>query len=227
MAHDLRYQLRTEKLVSEIANGRTMLGKVYRMIPAGLSVLDIGCHTGEFAAQLKQKGCRVTGLEINPQAAERASSVLDRAIAGNIESPEIMQRIEEKFDAVLFLDVLEHCQYPEEILARVRHLLQPDGFVLSSIPNIAYWKIRRDLLRGKFDYQPTGILDETHLRFFTIATVRELFAAADYKIEAMEFFLKPPKFLKQKIIPTLVARQFPGLFAFQMIVKARPVRIGS
>jgi len=227
MESDLRYDVRTEKLISEIARPKTLLGKIYRLVPEGVNLLDVGCHTGGLGRLLQEKRCKVTGLEKNPQAAEKARAALSRVVVGDIEDPAIFDRLGNKFDAILFLDVLEHCQDPGWVLKKARACLAPNGFVLCSIPNIAHWTMRKNLLLGRFNYQSTGILDESHLRFFTIATARALFLTAGYETELVDGFLKPPKLLKQKIIPLAVARRFPGLFAYQIIVKAKPNLAGG
>jgi O-antigen biosynthesis protein len=211
---------------AEIGKPYSVFAKVYRMVPSGIDVLDVGCHTGKFGAVLKQKGCRVSGLEIDRAAAEQAKARLDAVRVGNVETPDTFASFEKQFDAILFLDSLEHCQWPGEVLKRARAFLTPQGFLIASIPNVANWSIRTRLLFGKFEYEPTGLMDESHLRFYTIKTARELFEAAGYTIEAIDHRFNLPVFRIRKFLGGMLAKffggLFPGLFSYQMIIKARP-----
>ncbi|HWP23582.1 MAG TPA: class I SAM-dependent methyltransferase [Candidatus Binatia bacterium] len=224
MEDALKYDLDAEELRATVSNPKTVLGKIYRLIPDGARVLDIGCHTGGFGRMLKHKGCVVTGMEINAKAAERARRVIDDVVMGDIEEDASWNPLSSGFDVILFLDVLEHCREPENVLRAARERLASAGFILCSIPNVAHWTIRKSLFFGRFEYEPRGILDETHLRFFTIDSARRLLAGGGYQVELTDFVLKSPKFLKQKVIPNVMARSWPGLFAYQMIFKARPRR---
>ena len=109
------------------------------------------------------------------RALAQAQSVLDQAFYHNVDSAAAFDGLVGSFDVILFLDVIEHCRHPQAILGAARRLLTPAGRIITSLPNIANWTIRRDLLLGRFDYQPVGILDETHVRFYTAKTMRNLF----------------------------------------------------
>ena len=87
------------------------------------------------------------------------------------------------FDVVLFADALEHMAAPVDALETAQRLLRRDGRIVASIPNVAHWSVRLELLAGRFDYQPHGILDATHLRWFTEKTLRGVFACAALEIE--------------------------------------------
>jgi 2-polyprenyl-3-methyl-5-hydroxy-6-metoxy-1,4-benzoquinol methylase len=209
---------------AEIGKPYSTFAKVYKLIPGGVTVLDVGCHTGQFGAVLKLKGCRVTGIEINAAAADHAKRVLDEVRLADVEAASTFRELNERYDVILFLDILEHCRRPAEILKRARELLGPQGFVVASIPNIANWSTRLNLLLGRFEYEPIGLMDESHLRFYTIKTARKLFDAAGYKIDVIDHRFSLPVFRVRKFLGGTLAkvlgRLFPGLFSYQIIIKA-------
>jgi SAM-dependent methyltransferase len=221
MEDDLVYDLGAAEIAGTMARAKNMLAKVFRLIPDGSRVLDVGCHTGKFGAFLRQNGCLVSGVEINSSAASVAEELLDEVAVGDVEDSKTWQRLGGPFDVILFLDVLEHCRKPEAVLIDARTKLSAHGFVIASIPNIAHWTMRKNLLWGCFDYQDTGILDKTHLRFFTVSSCQKLLIDAGYDIELVDYVLTMPKLLKQRVIPTAVARKLPGLFAYQVVIKAK------
>jgi O-antigen biosynthesis protein len=148
-------------------------------------IIDFGCATGYFPALLGQSGYVVTGVEINPKAAKMAEAFCDKVIIADLDVTSIQELFpSEKFDVATFGDVLEHLRDPWKILRDVQHILKPNGIVVASIPNIAHGDVRLALLQGDFDYSPQGILDNTHLRFFTKKTVEALFEETGYLITA-------------------------------------------
>lgn len=143
------------------------------------TALDVGCGIGLNGAALRRTGARVTGIEIVPASIARAERVLDEVIAADITSDALGAALgERRFDLLLFADVLEHTTDPAAVLRRLLPHLEEDGHVIVSLPNVAAWPVRLGLLAGRFDYEPSGILDDTHLRFFTrdsaIALCREV-----------------------------------------------------
>jgi 2-polyprenyl-3-methyl-5-hydroxy-6-metoxy-1,4-benzoquinol methylase len=128
-------------------------------------------------------GCSVVAVELSTDAAELARPYCERLIVGDADTMDMDAEFRgERFDAVLFADVLEHLRDPGRVLLRVRPLLADGGAVIASIPNVAHGSVRLALLNGQFRYTPTGLLDNTHLRFFTRDSVRDLFEAAGYHI---------------------------------------------
>ena len=223
MAAELRYDYGVE---DQLHKPYSVAAKVYNLVPEGRSVLDVGCYTGRFGALLKRKGCRVTGIEINRTAAELAKLVLDEVMLADIEKTDSIAELQSKYDVILFLDILEHCRYPEAVLEAACHLLTRDGFVVASIPNVANWSVRMNLLRGRFEYASTGLLDETHLRFYTIKTATKLFEDCGYRIDSLDHRYSLPVFRVRKrfggMLSRTLGRLFPGLFSYQMVIKARP-----
>jgi 2-polyprenyl-3-methyl-5-hydroxy-6-metoxy-1,4-benzoquinol methylase len=148
-------------------------------VPPGSRVLDIGAADGGVAAVLTQRGCRVWGVEIDKEAAFAAEAHCESVVVGDVEELDLASTFEgQTFDAILCLDVLEHLRHPAEVLRRLVTLLAPRGRVITSIPNITHAAVALQLLDGRFTYSDTGLLDETHIRFFDRAAVEQLFADA-------------------------------------------------
>jgi 2-polyprenyl-3-methyl-5-hydroxy-6-metoxy-1,4-benzoquinol methylase len=154
------------------------------LIPAGSRVLEFGCATGYMSEALKTRlDCRVTGVEQNPQAGDMARAHCDRVIIGDAETLDLEALFgDHRFDVMLFADVLEHLRQPDSLLRRVSPFLNDKGAVIASIPNIAHGSVRLALLHGEFRYRDKGLLDNTHIRFFTRESVQDLFEATGYVI---------------------------------------------
>jgi SAM-dependent methyltransferase len=155
-----------------------MLGAV----PSGAGrILEVGCARGRLGHELKRQDQRrhVAGVELDPDAARVAGERLDEVFVLDVqaETPPIEPG---SLDCIIFGDVLEHLVDPEDVLRRYRHLLAPDGLALVSVPNIQHFSIVKNLLRGDFMYQPSGLLDSTHLRFFTYMTFARLMLDAGF-----------------------------------------------
>jgi 2-polyprenyl-3-methyl-5-hydroxy-6-metoxy-1,4-benzoquinol methylase len=160
---------------------------LYRLVPdlpAGSRVLEIGCGEGRLGARLRARGLEVHGIEVVEDAARKAEQVLDRVWTGDVEKLEL-DYPDGHFHLLLLGDVLEHLVDPWAVLAQLRMLLARDGVVVASVPNVQYFPVVLDLLRGRFEYRAAGVLDRTHLRFFTRREARRLFAGAGFVVEAM------------------------------------------
>jgi 2-polyprenyl-3-methyl-5-hydroxy-6-metoxy-1,4-benzoquinol methylase len=140
-------------------------------------VLEVGCGEGNLGRLLRQRGHIVTGIELVPEIAERARRHLDHVVTADVEV-DGLPFPSDSFDAIIFADVLEHLVDPWRVLRRAVDLLSMDGIVLASIPNVQNVDVIRRLIRGRFDYRERGILDRGHLRFFTLQSIRALFAQA-------------------------------------------------
>ena len=198
-------------------------------VTPGSRVLDVGCATGYVAALLKQQGCVVTGFEYDPAAAAEAVRHCE-VIVGDIQSEADRARIPQGFDFVLIGDVLEHLVDPWTVLADMRRLLAPDGRVVISVPNVAAWPVRFSLLGGRFEYADFGLLDKTHLRWFTKATAEELARSAGYEIERLSVVpIERPGGVIRRNVPMpwpllddLSVRALPGLFGQQFVLRLVP-----
>jgi SAM-dependent methyltransferase len=128
-------------------------------------------------------GCTVVGVEIDRDAAALAEQHAERVIVGDAEKIDYAAELAgEEFDVVLFADVLEHLKEPADVLRRVRPFVAENGVVVASIPNIAHASVRLALLAGEFRYREWGLLDDTHLRFFTRASIQDLFEETGYVV---------------------------------------------
>ena len=188
-------------------------------------ILDIGCNTGSLGEKLiKEKNCIVYGIDCSKKAIEIAKRRLNKAIVFDLETYKLPFK-NEKFDIIIFGDVLEHSRYPEEIMREYAKLLNKRGLVIASIPNVANIEIRFKLLFGNWNYEEEGILDKTHLRFFTNKTIVRMFKESGYKILKIDsspgfsfLFLKYLGSLKK--IREILCKIYPKLFALQFIVIA-------
>lgn len=149
-------------------------------------ILDVGCGYGKFGALLQARGSEMWGVELDMNAAAEASKLLYRVINGDIARD--LELPEHYFDCVVFNDVLEHVADPWEVLDRVRRYLVNDtGIVVASIPNIGQiYNIYELLLKRDWQYRDQGILDRTHLRFFTRKSIVRLFKECGYHLIAIE-----------------------------------------
>ncbi len=145
-------------------------------------ILEVGCADGHLGAALKHQtpDRTVFGIECQSDVAERAAERLDRVFALDIvtDDPPLEPH---SLDCILFGDVLEHLVDPEAVLRRYRRFLAPKGSVLASIPNLQHHALLAALLSGDFQYARAGLLDSTHLRFYTGSTILKLFLDAGYE----------------------------------------------
>ena len=194
-------------------------------VPPGSRVLDVGCAEGYLARVLAQRGSTVVGLEADPRAAALAREACAVVVVGDAEDPAVRARLAGPFDRILFGDVLEHLRAPDDVLRWAAALLAPDGRIVVSLPNIAHWTGRRELLRGRFPQADHGLFDRTHLRFFTRATAHALVARAGLEVDA-EAFAGAPLPLESRLPALarlrapLVARA-PELLALQIVLTCR------
>ena len=197
-------------------------------VPDGARVLDVGCATGYLAAELSGRGCTVDGIEVDPAAAAAGPRPLPRGHRRRPRSAVHPSRGRSGCspargpDIIICADVLEHLRDPWTVLAWLRTLLAPGGRAVISVPNIAHWTARRALLRGRFDYADHGLLDRTHLRFFTRASAAELARRAGFAVRA-ERLAGAPLPLESRV-PALgrvrdrCVRRYPELLALQFVL---------
>ncbi|MDD5736893.1 MAG: class I SAM-dependent methyltransferase [Candidatus Omnitrophica bacterium] len=158
--------------------------EILRLIPKGArTVLDAGCWDGTFAALAKKElGAEVWGIEINADAAQKARGKLDKVIERDI-SEAIKELPDAKFDCIVFNDSLEHLADPYSVLEAAKEKLAPGGVVACSIPNMRYFPVLCGLaFKKEWRYTDTGVLDRTHLRFFTEKSIKEMFEGLDYEV---------------------------------------------
>lgn len=174
--------------------------------PPGI-VLDVGCGGGATGKLIKEKypGTRVIGIEVNAHAAEHARQHLDTVICASIDSIDLVQQLgDTRVDTVLLLDVLEHLYDPWHALRRIHDWLQPGTRVIASVPNIRNLRTLDQLAGGRWDYDESGVLDITHLRFFTRSTLRQLFEQTGYSVRNLEPLIQP------ELVDQVVLHRGPG-----------------
>lgn len=181
----------------------TSWAKVFEYTFEKSTVLDVGCSDGALGKELKnKKQCKVYGIEIDNNDFEQAEKVLDGAFNFNIEQepvPPALSKI--KFDAIILADVIEHFVDPANALRKLKDLLNANGRIIFSIPNMAHISVRLQLLGGHFSYNETGLLDKTHLHFYDFDEVKRVFQNAGLQIEHVDSnsLPYPPVFLKKKL----------------------------
>jgi len=162
--------------------------EMLKFVPSNAKrILDVGCGGGIFGSIVKSNlNSEVWGVEICQEAATNAMSKLDCVIAGDFESDNIRLPLN-YFDCIVFNDVLEHFKDPWTILSKSSRYLKEDGFIIASIPNLRYFYTLKELVINKeWKYVDAGILDKTHLRFFTEKTIKDMFQACGYRIINIE-----------------------------------------
>lgn len=213
---------------------KAQFGDTYEYIKKESDVLDVGCSTGYFGKLLKiDKKCKVYGIDIDKKDLAVASKVLDKTLYVDLEMPYLpSELLINKFDVIFFGDVIEHVLSPKDILKKFRNLLKKDGIIIISVPNIAHLSIRLELLAGNFDYEPLGILDETHTKYFTYKSITQLIKESGYKVCAVDYSVaEVPKKTIQYFLDKvgLVANskfdkivEQPDSLAYQFKIVARP-----
>ncbi len=198
----------------------------------GLSVLDLGFGAGALAKRIRAACAFLAGIELDPLAARESIHLFDQPIVGDVVAG-LSLLGKQAFDVIVAGDILEHLAEPEVALSLIRPLVKPDGCLLVSLPNVANVAIRAALLFGRFSYGERGILDRTHLRFFTAASGQELlertgFRVVDRRSTAMPVELALPVLGRRPWGPPvrastiLAARLLPGLFGYQFVFEAVP-----
>jgi 2-polyprenyl-3-methyl-5-hydroxy-6-metoxy-1,4-benzoquinol methylase len=175
---------------------RTAGAFVVEFVGAGRRVLEVGCGPGSITRVLHtERQCRVTGIELDPNAIEKATPFCEAAIRADLNSPDWPELVADKapFDVVVAADVLEHLHDPWKTLGRMARLLGPEGFLVISLPHACHAAVASCLIDGDFQYRDWGLLDRTHIRFFGLANMTTLFERAGLKIVDYRFVIKPPE----------------------------------
>lgn len=209
--------------------------RVVSLISTTDRILDVGCGTGSLAAVIQDRtGASVTGIEPDPERSSLARKKGLDVFPGYLTTSFLQEH--GPFDAIIFADVLEHLASPGDMIELAKNGLSPDGVIIASVPNVAHWFVRTDILRGRFRYRECGIMDATHLRWFTQESLATFFANLGFTIERHLYtanFEMPeyrerfpwrhvPRRARRRIIEILL-KTYPGLFGCQHVVRARPL----
>ncbi|HXN55147.1 MAG TPA: class I SAM-dependent methyltransferase [Myxococcales bacterium] len=226
---------RYDRVIS--SDGADSLSEIARLIEPGSVVLDLGASTGELGRYLRaQKGCTVDGVEVEPAMATIARPHYRTLFELDLETGTLADRFPRaSYDAIVCADVLEHLRNPGRVLGQLQALLTPAGRVLISLPNIGYAGVVAGLLAGEFKYRPVGLLDSTHLRFFTRSSLLELLAENGFHARSIrplyadvsrtEFRDRHLDALPPALLRGLLAQ--PDALAYQFIVEAVPGEVGA
>ncbi len=220
------------KYQREISEGaEDSLSKLAAMIPAGATVLDLGVGSGELGAHLaREKQCTVDGIEMSAEHLDHARPHYRQLREADLEQADALAGFEPaSYDCVVFADVLEHVRDRESVLRRAAGLLKPGGELLLSVPNVGYAGVVLDLLEGRFDYRDEGILDDTHVRFYTRDSLCSFLESLDFTVVEMdtitralhgtEFADFSPELLPASLVDALLAR--PDALVYQYILRVR------
>jgi SAM-dependent methyltransferase len=216
----------------------------------GETVLDLGCGRARLGLEVERLGYKVTGIDNNPVACEMARSRISQVFECDLADRESVATALGglKFDWLMAADVLEHSPDPQGALSFYKGFLKPSGRLVLSLPNVAVWDSRLRLFFGRFDYQDSGVMDRTHLRFFTFRSARKLVTECGFTIRRVasepgiaRAFLPLLKaatnghgspgaildspvyhFYSRYLLPieSAVCRVMPGLFAFRAVILA-------
>jgi 2-polyprenyl-3-methyl-5-hydroxy-6-metoxy-1,4-benzoquinol methylase len=208
-------------------------GSAYRwileLVPSTGTVLEVGCGAGHLTEQLQLRGNVVTAVDINPLAAARAGRFAAVAFDLDLDRHLLSERLRgQQFDCILLADVLEHVRSSQRVLTDALALLAPDGVVVVSVPNIAHIDSRLMLLQGQWNYRPTGLLDDSHLRFFTRASLVEMLRDSGLEVSEWRRTERPPFATNLGVdaaaVPSAVVAHLltdPDATTYQFIVAAR------
>jgi 2-polyprenyl-3-methyl-5-hydroxy-6-metoxy-1,4-benzoquinol methylase len=205
---------------------------VSQLVGKGNRVLDVGCGEGALSARIAEAGNEVVSIEQDARMAEKASALGLNVLTRNLERDSIDDLGD--FDVIVCADVLEHLLDPSVALLTLGDHLGRNGRLVCSIPNIGFYTVRLKLLLGKFEYADGGILDRTHLRFFTHKTSRALLEGANFRIRREEISQYLPlgsPFLTRVVNDALESGSlgravhnaclvFPGFFAYQFVTES-------
>jgi SAM-dependent methyltransferase len=211
-----------EKTYSNRENARLL-----DLLPQGRRLLDCGCGAGNNARVLSPRGWTVTGITISPKEAELAAEHCTKIIVADLEDG--LPPLSDLYDVVLLSHVLEHLAHPARLLNAIKSRLAPGGTLAVALPNVANWHVRLALLRGRFDYVDTGIMDESHLKFYTLETGKLLLTrnGFDVTLALGDGWLpigRMRRLIPERMLPRVdrwVSMLWPGPIAFQNIYLAR------
>jgi 2-polyprenyl-3-methyl-5-hydroxy-6-metoxy-1,4-benzoquinol methylase len=194
--------------------------RIASLVPEGPNViLDVGCAAGHLGRKLRElnKVDELVGVEIFQPAAAEAEKHYDAVHQGDVEV--LSLPYQEYFDFVICGDILEHLRDPWAMLSRIYGWLKEDGTLICSIPNVRYWRILRDLIIfRKWEYIEAGILDNTHLRFFTRSSFTKILKSRDFRIIHNEMIIDGKK---QNLCNRLTFGLFEEFLGSQVMVLAK------
>jgi 2-polyprenyl-3-methyl-5-hydroxy-6-metoxy-1,4-benzoquinol methylase len=204
------------------------------------TVLDVGCGAGDNARLLKSKypGCEVHGVTHSPAEADIAKEWMTACWGFDVESDIPEELRAKRFDTLILSHVLEHLRDPALILRRFAELLRPGGCAIIAVPNALSWAMRWQFVRGDFEYKSEGVLDETHLRFFTYLTADRFLLGKSPELKLVSKSVTgsvPQWWVRRHLLPKswsmrvdeIGCRLWPNLFGDQVLLKAVTSRLDA
>ncbi len=200
----------------------------------GRRLLDVGSAQGALAQRFTERKFEVTCIEGNPELAAAAEGKCHQMIVADLDRE--LPQLTGQFDVIVYGDILEHLRNPLEVFMGFNRLLSPSGKVIVSVPNFVHLFVRLNILCGRFEYMDRGILDHTHLRFFTLASFKRFLAQAGLTVE--ELVVTPAPLLL--MVPSRyhgwwlrclhginawLARLWKTMFGYQFVAVARPRKV--
>jgi 2-polyprenyl-3-methyl-5-hydroxy-6-metoxy-1,4-benzoquinol methylase len=205
---------------------RNVRSEILPLLPPVMDrVLEIGCGGGYTLEYLQRAGrcSRTLGVELFPDAAHNARQRVDEVYEGNIEQLQLPIS-PESLDAVLCLDVLEHLIDPWRVVQKIHSLIKPGGILVASIPNVRHYTVVLPLLlKGRWDYTPSGLLDRTHLRFFTKASAIALLESSGLRVDAIDAVWRTSRAVR--VLDAVTFSLGRPWLEYQFLLRARKVGI--
>jgi len=206
--------------------------RILNSVKDGSSTLDIGCSTGYLSYELKKKNCETIGIEMDQKAVEVASKVMDKVHHGLFDDETIANLEGKKFDYVIMADVLEHIFDTKKTLTDLKKVMSSGSELLVCVPNIVHIRSRLNILKGNFEYTNVGLMDEDHVRFFTVNSLSKIFRANGYEVVSVTGIpgvWSYENYLIRKLIKIGILKPFfnkmavwfPSLFGFQLLFRAK------
>jgi glycosyltransferase involved in cell wall biosynthesis/precorrin-6B methylase 2 len=233
LTYEPKYDISGERYVFKNSDPYSSHAQIIRWIEQEkpVQVLEVGPAAGYLSSEMVKRGCTVTGIEADPKLAELARQHCQEVLVGDIETMNLDGL--GQYDAIVFGDVIEHLRDPKATLKKMAGLLRPSGKILISLPNVANIWVRLNLLFGQFNYSHVGILDESHLRFFTFRTAQNLITASGLDVISSSVTPIPlplvmPTTGKGRVLSFLhrlnwwLTRLRKTLFGYQFILVCRP-----
>ena len=195
-----------------------------------IRIIDIGCGAGDNARQLARKDRTIVGVTLSEDEAKVSREVCDSIIVTNVEDG--IPQAEGQFDVAICSHVLGHICYPQKLLADLRGMLGANGLLIVALPNLMWYKTRWRISRGQFEYEPHGIMDNTHFRWYTFASAQRMLSDNGFHVVSARAHGSLPLGPLRRCLPPQMAkwldsaccRVFPGMFGFQHVYVARVKR---
>lgn len=200
--------------------------KIIELVGKDKEILEIGPATGYMTKKFVENGCSVDVVEIDEDAVAKIKQLARKIIRDSIENPAVFKKLNGNYDFIIMADVLEHLVNPEQALKRLLTVATPQTKLLISLPNIASWPMRKQLFfQGDFQYQMSGLLDKTHLHFYSVNTLPKILSDSGWKVLKIigtvtrlpfESFIGKIPFLRQFLV-----EKYKNLSHYHFLVIAR------